>query len=110
MHDLAAQAENPLARVHALWTLEGMGKLSPDVLIAALKASGIPRLADAPAFQMNIATGDSLLHGPRPGGERQAFLDPTADPLRHVYETEDSAELRRILGAKYHVVVVPLAH
>jgi mono/diheme cytochrome c family protein/glucose/arabinose dehydrogenase len=37
LREMAAQAENPLARVHALWTLEGMGNLSPDVLIAALK-------------------------------------------------------------------------
>ena len=41
------------------------------LLIAALKASDVHRLADAPAFRMNLATGDSLLHGPRPGGERQ---------------------------------------
>ena len=75
------------------------------LLIAALKASDVHRLADAPAFHMNLATGDSLLHGPRPGGERQMYLDADADPLRHVYDTEDADDLRRILGARYHVVV-----
>ena len=40
---------------------------------------------------MNLATGDSLLHGPRPGGERQMYLHAEADPLRHVYDTEDEA-------------------
>ena len=75
------------------------------LLIAALKASDIHRLADAPAFHTNLATGDSLLHGPRPGGERQMYLSAEADPLRHVYDTEDAAELRRILGARYQVVV-----
>ena len=75
------------------------------LLIAALKASDIPRLADAPAFHTNLATGDSLLHGPRLGGERQMYLSADADPLRHVYDTEDGAELRRILGARYQVVV-----
>ena len=75
------------------------------LLIAALKASDIHRLADAPAFHTNLATGDSLLHGPRLGGERQMYLSANADPLRHVYDTEDSTELRRILGARYQVVV-----
>jgi hypothetical protein len=75
------------------------------LLIAALKASDVHRLADAPAFHMNLVTGDSLLHGPRPGGERQMYLEAETDPLRHVYDTEDADELRRILGARYHVVV-----
>ena len=75
------------------------------LLIAALKASDIHRLADAPTFHTNLATGDSLLHGPRPGGERHMYLSPDADSLLHVYDTEDAAELRRILGARYHVVV-----
>lgn len=76
------------------------------LLVAALKASDVHRLADAPAFHMNLATGDSLLHGPRPGGgQRQMYLASHADPLQHVYETEDADELRRILGGQYHVVV-----
>lgn len=75
------------------------------LLIVALKVSDVHRLADAPAFHTNLATGDSLLHGPRPGGERQMYLSAEADPLRHVYEIEDAAELRRILGGGYHVVV-----
>lgn len=77
------------------------------LLLAALKASDIHRLADAPAFRINLAVGDSLLHGPRPGlaGTRQMFLESDADPLRHVYDTEDAPELRRILGGQYHVVV-----
>ncbi len=29
--------ENPLARLHALWTLEGLGALTPDLVRAALK-------------------------------------------------------------------------
>jgi hypothetical protein len=75
------------------------------LLIAALKASDIHRLADAPAFHMNVVTGDSLLHGPRPGGERQLYLHAEIDPLRHVYDTEDADELRRLLGVQYQVVV-----
>jgi len=75
--------------------------------IAALWAAGVQRLADAPAFELHVAAGDSLLHGPRPGlaGARQEYLDPTQNPLAHVYQTEDAEALRAILGLRYHVVV-----
>ena len=76
--------------------------------IAALGASDVRRLADAPAFELHVAAGDSLLHGPRPGlgGARQDYLEPVAkDPLGHVYRTEDAEALRAILGRRYHVVV-----
>ena len=76
--------------------------------IAALRASAVRRLADAPAFELHVAAGDSLLHGPRPGlaGARQDYLEPVAkDPLGHVYRTEDAETLRAILGRRYHVVV-----
>ena len=35
------------------------------LLVAALRASRIERLREAPDFRMNVAAGDSLLHGPR---------------------------------------------
>lgn len=75
--------------------------------VAALRASGVQRLADAPDFEFHVATGDSLLHGPRPGlaGARQEYLDSANDPLGHVYGTEDEEVLRSILGRRYHVVV-----
>ena len=75
--------------------------------LAALRASGVRRLADAPAFEFQVATGDSLLHGPRAGntGARQEYLDPSHNPLAHVYQTEDAEALRAILGRRYHVVV-----
>ncbi len=72
------------------------------LVIAALRACGIRRLADAPALPLNLATGDSLLHGPErgqfPGFERRVGIE-------HVYDTEDAPELRRILGQGYHAVV-----
>ena len=75
--------------------------------IAALRASDVRRLADAPAFELHVAAGDSLLWGPRPGlvGARQEYLDPEHDPLGYVYRTEDREALRAILGHRYHVVV-----
>ena len=33
------------------------------LLLAAMKAGGVKRLAEAPDFPLNIAVGDSLLHG-----------------------------------------------
>ena len=76
--------------------------------VAALRASEVRRLGDAPAFELRLAAGDSLLHGPRPGlaGARQEYLEGVAtDPLVHVYRTEDAEALRAILGRRYHVVV-----
>ena len=76
--------------------------------VAALRASDVRRLDDAPAFELRVAAGDSLLHGPRSGlaGARQEYLEAVAtDPLGHVYRTEDAEALRTILGRRYHVVV-----
>ncbi len=76
------------------------------LLVAALKAASISSLKDAPAFRVNLATGDSLLHGPRFAETRgaQLGLDPR-DTIRHVYLSEDREELARILGHQYHAVV-----
>jgi len=72
------------------------------LVIEALRECGVRRLADAPQLDLNLATGDSLLHGPErgqfPGMERRAGIE-------HVYETEDAPELKRILGQGYHAVV-----
>src|SRR5690606_18386164 len=37
------------------------------LLVAALRTSRISELRDAPAFQTNVAVGDSLIHGRRSG-------------------------------------------
>jgi len=78
------------------------------LLLAALKASRIERLADAPGFRMHLAAGDSLLHGRR-FGLATMNLQPKLlgdDPLRkHVYEAEDAEALKEILGRQYHAVV-----
>ena len=74
------------------------------LLIAALSACAIDRLAQTPAFRLNLATGDSLLHGAPPG---QLFGGAAThrEGIRHVFETEDGPELQRILGQGYHVAV-----
>jgi hypothetical protein len=52
------------------------------LLIAALKASGVRRLAQAPDFKLHIATGDSLLFGTRRDDE--LALGNTAAVLREL--------------------------
>ncbi len=76
------------------------------LLIAAMRAAGSRRIAEAPDFHFHLAVGDSLLHGRRHEwsgqGQQQDALD---DPIRHVLEVEDKAQLERILGQRYQVVV-----
>lgn len=86
------------------------------LLLAALQVCGTKRLKDSPDFQINLAVGDSLIHGARFdaegkaytvtrddmfGGEEAAFKDEMA----FFFDTEDSAGLHRILGQQYHAVV-----
>ncbi len=77
------------------------------LVVQALKVCAIQRLAESPAFTLNLATGDSLLHGPLPfEGAAMLFDAGRLDRnIAHVYESEDAAELKRILGRGYHAVV-----
>jgi Eco57I restriction-modification methylase len=76
------------------------------LLLAALRASQITRLKSAPAFRINVAAGDSLLHGPNFGATTGPTLDLyAADSIGHVYQTEDREDLARILGRQYQAVV-----
>ena len=77
------------------------------LVVAALKACAVTRLAEAPAFTLNLATGDSLLHGPLPTDGATMLFDAGRmnQNVAHVFESEDAAELKRILGLGYHAVV-----
>jgi hypothetical protein len=74
------------------------------LLIAALQASEVTPLSEAPAFQFNVATGDTLLHGTRPNtmGIQREFGE---DRFEHFYATEDRDEVQRLLSQEYHVVI-----
>jgi len=78
------------------------------LLVAALRASRIQRLRDAPAFAIHVAAGDSLLHGRRFGeldlGDADAQL-AEHEGFGHAFQAEDPTALNRILGRRYHVVV-----
>ncbi|MBC7619509.1 MAG: BREX-2 system adenine-specific DNA-methyltransferase PglX, partial [Candidatus Saccharibacteria bacterium] len=85
------------------------------LLVAALQASDVQRLNDAPDFKIHVAIGDSLLHGQRFGlsgqsGIRSDELFDVAQShadtgLAHAYASEDLAQVQRILGRQYHAVV-----
>ena len=77
------------------------------LLVAALAVCNVKRLSDAPGFHLNLAVGDSLLHGPRRGSGELA-LDGEAENLarfNHAYQAEDIDALNLILGQRYHAVV-----
>jgi hypothetical protein len=78
------------------------------LLVAALQASSIKTLKDAPGFRINVAVGDSLLHGRR-FDQLELGVQPEhvrrREGIGHAYRAEDLTELNRILGQQYHVVV-----
>ena len=68
------------------------------LVIAALQACGLRRLAEAPAFRLNLAVGDSLLHGTEQLHlEVHDASEPDEALLGFAYATEDLELLRRIL-------------
>ena len=80
------------------------------LLVAALRVSGVNRLTEAPDFKLNVAIGDSLLHGKRFGmtatdGMFEGAEHYASTVLAHAYASEDIDEVNRILGRQYHVVV-----
>lgn len=72
------------------------------LLVAALQASGIRTLREAPGWAFNLTTGDSLLHGRR---FDLLGADDLSQRYPHAYAAEDLDEVNRILGQRYHAVV-----
>ncbi|HZR52089.1 MAG TPA: BREX-2 system adenine-specific DNA-methyltransferase PglX [Streptosporangiaceae bacterium] len=80
------------------------------LLIAAMKAANEKRLAYARDFPINVAVGDSLLHGRgAPGIQFEFSLQNNSGRLMHTYVTEDIDDYSKsvdMLGiGSYHVVV-----
>ena len=78
------------------------------LLVAALRECHVKRLKEAPAFEIHLAVGDSLLHGCRfselnlgSGAEQLAGRLGT----KHAFRAEDLDALNQILGQQYHAVV-----
>jgi hypothetical protein len=78
--------------------------------VAALKVAGVQRLAHAPNFKLQVAIGDSLLHGTRFGLKVTDDLFDNAERyqragIAHAYASEDLEAVNAILGRQYHAVV-----
>jgi hypothetical protein len=72
------------------------------LLLAAWQACGMTSLVNAPDLRLNLACGDSLLHGSTKAV--QGSLGFTS--LDHYYQPEDPEELERLLRpGTYHTVV-----
>ncbi|MGV9747790.1 BREX-2 system adenine-specific DNA-methyltransferase PglX [Rhodococcus zopfii] len=110
--DLRTRVDNALSSVYGV-------DLNPfavaiakfRLIVAALQACGETTLVNAPKFTLNLANGDSLLHGAEQGGATALdFGDLTFDKDAVVsgfaYSTEDVALLRTILAPEQYDVVV----
>jgi hypothetical protein len=80
------------------------------LLVAALLASDVHKLSEAPDFRIHVAIGDSLLHGTRFDGTGtvdmyQQASDFEGTGLAHAYASEDLTQVQAILGRQYHAVV-----
>jgi hypothetical protein len=78
------------------------------LMVAAVKASGMRTLEDAPAFRFHLAVGDSLLHGRAGSQQFDLGLEYVDDRelAAFTYATENYAALREILvEGRYDVVV-----
>ncbi|MDQ6797260.1 MAG: BREX-2 system adenine-specific DNA-methyltransferase PglX, partial [Actinomycetota bacterium] len=74
------------------------------LVVAALKASTISRIADAPDFTIDVAVGDSLLWGARPGQLVGMEAAATAANRQFLYRTEHADTLQRIFNRQYAAV------
>ncbi|MFD2415398.1 BREX-2 system adenine-specific DNA-methyltransferase PglX [Amycolatopsis pigmentata] len=76
------------------------------LLVAVLKAAGVQRLDQATEFPINVAVGDSLIHGEGAPGIQEDLL---GGGEVHTYATEDVREFQDschlLKRASYHVVV-----
>jgi len=73
------------------------------LLVAALRAAGIAKVRSAPAWPINVFTGDALLFGPEPG--QQVAGELLAAAVKGAYRTEDAEDATRVLTQRYHAVV-----
>ncbi|MEI8367931.1 MAG: BREX-2 system adenine-specific DNA-methyltransferase PglX [Planctomycetia bacterium] len=80
------------------------------LLLVAMRACGISKLADAPAFPIHIECGDSLLHTPLVGGVQELFDKGTKsdadEECEHAYASEDLFKVKALLRhGQYHAVM-----
>ena len=78
------------------------------LMLAAMKAGDVKRLSSQVDFPLDIAVGDSLLHGKGAPG-RQVEFDFSGETSTHSYRTEDVEDFIKSINilevGTYHVVV-----
>jgi len=75
------------------------------LMLAAMRAAGDKRLADAPGYRIHVAVGDSLLHGDAPGALPGMAAADVEAAARHGYATEDRKAAHDLLSRPWQVVV-----
>lgn len=75
------------------------------LMLAAMRAAGDTRLADAPGYRIHVAVGDSLLHGDAPGALPGMAAADVEAAARHGYATEDRETAHDMLSRPWQVVV-----
>jgi SAM-dependent methyltransferase len=77
------------------------------LLVAALNVCGVRRLKDAFDFKIQVAAGDSLLHGRHQGAREGRLNLGLGDEFdfEHFFGSEDRELLHAIFGRSYHAVV-----
>ncbi|WP_280447667.1 BREX-2 system adenine-specific DNA-methyltransferase PglX [Nocardia cyriacigeorgica] len=81
------------------------------LIVAAMKACEENSLIHVPKFTLNLATGDSLLHGTEQGGKTpldfgDTAFDKDAIASGFTYSTEDARVLRQVLAPGQYDAVV----
>jgi hypothetical protein len=81
------------------WTLESVHGVDKNpfavaiarfrLMLAAMNAGGVTKLSEKVNFPLNVAVGDSLLHGSRSSGVQGSFDELTEDEEVFTYRTED---------------------
>lgn len=85
---MAANDPNPLARIHALWTLEGLDALSPDILNSALSDPN-PQIR-----AQGIRAAESVLRAKRAPGDLLAGIEVLAS------DKDPSVQLQVMMSRK----------
>jgi hypothetical protein len=81
------------------------------LIVAALRACNLKILKKAPAWNIHLAAGDSLLFGNRwdregkKRGEQQFFETDEESWAPEIYACEDKEAISEVLGQQYHAVV-----
>ena len=106
--DLQTRVNTALASVHGVDINPFAVAIAQfRLIVAAMRACDLTSLEDAPAFTLNLAAGDSLLHGQHQTTmDLGVKFDADAAASGFTYETEDLADLQRILQPGQYDVVV----